>query len=289
MHTITDWEDQNGQESSLSQPNTSQVSSPLGDSSAPQITESTTDQGTQRLTKHVELQCFRCGKSFQRLRREHERSIARWGTREEKKFYCSNACRETGGAHNKCPQCGEWKAQHAQTCKNCYLKDKHIKVNCTFCKKEFTKVSAEIKKGLERHGGNNHFCNKDCYSQWKLSKPRESAPMTGICNTCNLPCREGKKYCGMDCYAKRKAKNESYVGEWTPKKHQVKVRDKGACAYCGRVKQRIVVHHINHDASDHRMENLVTLCEPCHNNYHHTASESVRQILRDHFTALVTG
>jgi 5-methylcytosine-specific restriction endonuclease McrA len=93
----------------------------------------------------------------------------------------------------------------------------------------------------------------------------------------------------MDCYAKRKAKNKNYTGEWNYRKHQVKLRDKGLCAYCGRAKQRIVAHHINHDSSDHRMENLVTLCEPCHGHYHHTVSESVQKILRDHFSALVTG
>jgi len=243
----------------------------------------------QRPPKHVELQCCRCGKSFLRLRKEYENSLRRRGTTRESRYYCSNSCREVGGIYNKCPLCGEWKAQMARACKACYLKDKHVKVNCTHCKKDFMKVSAEFRKGEERSGNQNHFCTKECYEVWRATRPRRPVPLTGTCNTCKSPCLGKRKYCSTECYSKRKAKNVTYVGEWSSRKHFVRKRDNGICAYCQRIKERVAVHHINQDATDNRLENLILLCEPCHNHYHHTASEPVQRILRSYFEGLVTG
>lgn len=48
-------------------------------------------------------------------------------------------------------------------------------------------------------------------------------------------------------------------------KEQVKKRDKYACRLCGDSSSRqLCIHHINYDKNDHRIENLISLCDQCH-------------------------
>lgn len=58
------------------------------------------------------------------------------------------------------------------------------------------------------------------------------------------------------------------------KKHKevwdkVWLRDKHTCYYCGFVsKKHQEIHHLNDDHDDNSMDNLVTVCPLCHQNFH---------------------
>jgi 5-methylcytosine-specific restriction endonuclease McrA len=72
-------------------------------------------------------------------------------------------------------------------------------------------------------------------------------------------------------------------------KHLVRKRSGGVCAYCGRVKHRVAVHHIDHNAKNNTFENMVLMCDQCHDRYHHTDSEPVRKILSIYFSEVAIG
>lgn len=50
--------------------------------------------------------------------------------------------------------------------------------------------------------------------------------------------------------------------------YQVLKRDNNKCVLCGN--KNIIVHHINEDKNDNRMENLVVLCRKCHPKIHYS-------------------
>lgn len=50
---------------------------------------------------------------------------------------------------------------------------------------------------------------------------------------------------------------------WTKLRAQVIARDRGRCTVCGSP-HALEVHHLNGDPSGNRLENLATLCRPCH-------------------------
>ena len=254
--------------------------------SAPQSIEFTLPKGMSRRPKLVTLQCLTCGVEFSRGRVEHERALRRHKTH---RTYCSRECSKTV-QHLRVCACGNPKAPQAAACKACYLAAKIVPLTCVQCGTAFERKSSEHQKNVHRHGATgNTFCSKDCYEIHRTNRPRVVKEVTGTCPTCKGPAPEGRKYCSMECYGSRKAKNTEYTGGWSAVKHAVKKRDEGVCALCGQTKQRIAVHHINHTATDNRMENCIVLCEPCHVRYHTQTVEPVQLILRDYFRGKVTG
>lgn len=54
-------------------------------------------------------------------------------------------------------------------------------------------------------------------------------------------------------------------------KEAVRERDLKKCVRCGtpgKRKNRLTIHHRNHDPSDNRLENLEVLCQRCHTKWH---------------------
>lgn len=54
-------------------------------------------------------------------------------------------------------------------------------------------------------------------------------------------------------------------------KEAVRERDRKRCARCGtpgRRKNRLTIHHRNHDPGDNRLDNLVLWCQRCHTRHH---------------------
>lgn len=280
-----------GQEFGQSQRNENLDSQRSEDLFARLITKYSTVKNTSGRIESIILPCSRCGKNFPRKIKEFCRGIRRGQTTEESVFFCSMSCKNVGGTYLICPRCGGRKAQNATCCRKCYYAGSIEQLACSQCGVFFDRHRSEIRKSLQRQGSRvRAFCSKDCYDSSRYEKRNIlPPPLTGVCLTCLSPCLAKRKYCSKDCYQKRKALNKEYVGEWTPKRRAVMLRDKGVCAYCERTKQRMQIHHINQDATDHDMKNLIALCQPCHNHFHHTASESVRVILSRYFKEKAIG
>lgn len=60
-----------------------------------------------------------------------------------------------------------------------------------------------------------------------------------------------------------------YKRKFKPIWDQVWKRDKNTCYYCGFKAQNFQeIHHLNDDHEDNSMDNLVTVCPLCHQNFH---------------------
>ena len=70
--------------------------------------------------------------------------------------------------------------------------------------------------------------------------------------------------------------NKFYTsGPWRKARERALRRDKGLCADCmryGRKREAVLVHHVvpyeENPAKGLRLENLISLCEACHNKRH---------------------
>lgn len=240
----------------------------------------------------IQASCARCGKNFERNAKEYKKYFRTYG-KANATTYCSDACRRNPATF-KCPQCGGRKASMAATCKVCYLKDKHVHLTCKNCGKDVRRTKSEQNKNVKTYGDTgNAFCDRACYLDYKTAHPLEKTIPVGACLTCGKLVHGNKKFCCMACYLATRRKPEAaerpYTGRWNQERHRTKKRFNGVCAMCGRVKDRVQVHHVDHDATNHSKNNLVLLCEPCHGLYHQTFTGTVRETLKEYFQALATG
>lgn len=63
-------------------------------------------------------------------------------------------------------------------------------------------------------------------------------------------------------------------------KQYVYWRDDYQCRKCwtrGNRKNRLTLHHVNHNRDDNRAENLVVLCQRCHTAHHKRCGEGDTQ------------
>ena len=202
---------------------------------------------------------------------------------------------KTRGCRTACPECGSPKVPHAATCWECYSKgktSKSIELLCGCCGKKFQRPASEHQKSLDRVGKNARaFCGRDCYREYKRKNPVSYSKVKGACLNCSKPVTgySRQKFCSRSCYAayrEARRSSEEYGGEFLALKASVYRRDKG-CQLCGQVKSRKEAHHIDGDASNNDVRNLITLCPPCHRKYHRF-TEQVRSILLNYFLTKTT-
>jgi hypothetical protein len=67
-------------------------------------------------------------------------------------------------------------------------------------------------------------------------------------------------------------------------KQQILERDAGQCIVCSSSKQ-LMTHHIDYNKRNNLKENLITLCNSCHNR---TNSPGLRKILQKEFVKLIS-
>lgn len=243
--------------------------------------------------EQIRFTCYRCKQLSVKLSKDYRREERRTGHPPSKQ-YCSKECRSNPGLYI-CPQCGGWKAQMATTCKDCYLKDKHVLLTCKQCGVDFKRPRSEHEKNIKRMGEDtgNAFCGQVCYLKHKAENPPPPSSYTGTCKRCGKPVMGNKKYCGMTCYSARARRPDGsfrpYSGGWNQERHKTKQRYDGVCAMCDRKKDRVQVHHIDHDSTNHVAKNLVLLCEPCHGFYHQAMSDAARATMKTLFVARASG
>lgn len=235
--------------------------------------------------KVLQVSCSRCGTAFERKAKEVRRSQRRYGP--EVKAYCSRACANPPNPERNVCACGEWKADHATQCKACFLKDTYVELSCSDCGTEFKRRRYEHERNVERHGGEvKTFCSTTCYRKYK-TKQQVASEQHGECQTCSGPLyNKQRKYCSHTCYMERKKRNGAYQGGWSKAKRAIKARDGNWCQNCGSVKKTTDVHHIDHDATNNEMSNLILLCQPCHSHYHQRCTPIVQALLQEHYQSI---
>ena len=164
------------------------------------------------------------------------------------KMYCSYSCRVSASmARRSGKTIEEW------------LNPTPVVKNCGYCSKEFT---ANIR--------NPHqiYCSLPCQHKVMGKRAVESG-------------RKKLHYIkNKEKYAELKSKTDlKYKDEirFSGNKEKVLERDFHKCVQCG-ITRGLIVHHIDHsgqsDNPNNAMDNLVTMCRPCHMKLHHTGESS---------------
>jgi len=88
--------------------------------------------------------------------------------------------------------------------------------------------------------------------------------------------------------------NSSYPSDWNTRREKVLKRDKHTCQSCGtnvnQEETNAEVHHSTYIEKDgsHELENLITLCEDCHNRLHSSPVETSQVTTTDSTTTTLS-
>lgn len=173
---------------------------------------------------------------------------------------------------------------------------------CEQCGSEFLARQTELNRG----GG--RFCRRECTYAWRHGQNNghwKGGPVECQCRTCGITFHiyaasfkagEGK-YCSRKCLAEAK---RTWVGDRSPRWQggtstsvqgyiRVHSRDGNHRGEHRRIMEQIIgraltrdehVHHINHDRTDNRPENLVVLIKEEHLRLHAEEWRGVKKITR---------
>lgn len=109
------------------------------------------------------------------------------------------------------------------------------RIKCSYCGREHWRIPALIYK--------TNFCSKDCQNKYHSDRMAQAGN----------PAWKG----GIG--------NEPYSADFDEKrKAYVRQRDNHACQECKARNVILAVHHIDYDKKNSSLENLLSLCEPCH-------------------------
>lgn len=154
---------------------------------------------------------------------------------------------------------------------------------CLICKKEF------------KHYGERILCSRECTAKYlAISRIGENNPAfkrnkeKNKClyckkefeySRCGLHCNQVRVFCSLACAHRIDLRGvpltclgKRYPSEFNAKlKTTIRDRDNHECQLCGAVEvdKTHHVHHIDYNKSNLDHDNLITLCEKCHNITHH--------------------
>lgn len=208
------------------------------------------------------IDCSYCNKTF----------IVSYGLRH--RVFCSKSCqlkgvdRITVKKKSKCVICSKefghygYQLTCSEPCFSQYMssirigennpafkKEKTIKKICLQCKIEFEYGRCGLHEGQERI-----FCSKKCSNEFQRGKSKdEVTKLTGGSGFFPEPNRYVLFHDGI--------------------KDKIRERDKNSCQLCGHKKLdnecNLPIHHIDYDTNNQEIDNLITLCNRCHNMTNH--------------------
>ena len=195
---------------------------------------------------------------------------------------------------------------------DCYLRRSGLPLyvikTCAYCKKEF-KARSKFKnkkccslKCTSLYGwsleGHRNATTTPCVICGKPVRAIASRRKNGRGKYCGKICYtkgEAITHKGMKASAKTKEKirlskigklNPAYIhghhsshlrylaGYTNKLKRQIKERDNNVCQSCG-VKERLQIHHLDHDPLNNNPNNLITWCIFCHMRHHKTRPDKM--------------
>ena len=143
-----------------------------------------------------------------------------------------------------------------------------MKINCTQCNKEFSKKPSHVARS------ENHFCSRTCFGEFNNKRVIVKCDQCGSdvekkksdITKSNL--RNGLHFCNKTCSGLYRTGERS--GNWKGgtqdyRKNALEEYDK-KCNECGydEYTQVLQVHHIDHDRTNNKLENVKVLCPTCH-------------------------
>lgn len=197
----------------------------------------------------------------------------------------------------KCPICGGEMAQKSKTCWEC--RKRQITKKCAICGKEFTTKKSTNKK----------TCSTECANKLRgqTNSRVQSQKVKIICKNCGKekwlsPSNSYREFCSSDCWYeynigennpkwKGGISSERAMGdssrEWKKCRKTIWKRDDATCQLCGRrfnhKELPYEVHHIRpfkHENTRYDINNLVLLCNWCH-NWVHSSKNRFKLFIKD--------
>lgn len=147
-----------------------------------------------------------------------------------------------------------------------------VKLQCSYCHKDFLRYPSEVRKGKLR-GIKNIFCSMSCRSGDRKSVSVPCA-FCGVYfkRKLSLIERSEKNYCSHGCYTNDVKEDRlcplGYIRYWTEGKYRYRHRQIMEEYLCRPLLKDEVVHHKNGDRTDNRLENLQLMALGEHTKMH---------------------
>jgi 5-methylcytosine-specific restriction endonuclease McrA len=196
-----------------------------------------------------------------------------------KSLYCSAKCGQSASADKHRARLTGMPGMRAKN---------GVEKPCTVCGRLFYAPASQA---------HQRRCSKTCYLSARWPESHKETRQCAICGqdfvalqshrkvTCgSADCRrehKSRRLRGENCHFWRGGKTAPYHKEWKSIRRQALERDGYRCTQCGEA-TRIQVHHVvpYRYSQSHAIENLVTLCRPCHSREELRVNVEFREGLR---------
>lgn len=260
------------------------------------------------VTEGVMIKCFTCNKEFEPTANQLNAKFS----------FCSKECRNKGWKRNvktiPCKNCntlfnveGKNKVFCSKECRETYqYKNRYVTKNCVYCDELYEVEIWNITK--------RKYCSRDCYFKYVASRN----PNNTTCHQCNAEMYKApslqntQKYwfCSRECMGnyfrinklfsgsnnkrflgfKFKRRNKYYGENWRQQRDLARERDNYTCKICKITEdeygKQMSVHHIypfvlfnNNFDKANDLNNLISLCEPCHRRIHKELKPSIYHLI----------
>ena len=150
-----------------------------------------------------------------------------------------------------------------------------VKLNCNACKQDFQIPNSEYKRTKDKN--KNFYCSRKCFQQFHLKKQEV------CCSSCEKIflkkhseiLKSLNHFCSRSCsisFSNKKRLGSNHPN-WkdTPNQYREKAlrNYEQKCFFCNyNIVEVLQVHHIDHNRSNNKLDNLVLLCPTCHVEVH---------------------
>ncbi len=141
------------------------------------------------------------------------------------------------------------------------------------------RCDAEFQPRHVRRNCLQKYCSLECGRKWRCAGAEVACTQCGVMiwRAQHHLALTRNPFCGFKCYGKWQKTNENPERKdfriWEKQRKKALERDNFECHDCGADEVKLIVHHIKPRGQgipvNHRLNNLVTLCDCCHTTRHH--------------------